>query len=102
MSHWPILEVWTAHRDEAVEALPTFDRRTTRLAVYRAGGRLRLLEVSAPRFAFWRQLVGGASLETALSRAMARDATFDLVAELVVLFRAGLVTGISTEPSCIN
>src|SRR5262249_35985432 len=35
VSHWPVHEIWTAHRGESLEAIPAFDRRPTRLAVYR-------------------------------------------------------------------
>ena len=94
LSRWPILEIWTAHRTEAPEAIPTFERRPTRLAVYRRDGQIRFLELSAARFAFWRRLVAGDALEAAVTRALARDPFFALVEELMLLFRCGLVTGL--------
>jgi hypothetical protein len=95
-SHWPVLEVWTAHRSERFEAIPSFEKRSTRVAVYRSAGRIRFLELAPARFVFWRELAKGSPLEHAVSRALRRDPLFDLVDELVLLFRSGLVTGISS------
>jgi hypothetical protein len=97
VSHWPIHEIWTAHRSEKIEAIPSFDRRATRVAVYRRHGRIRFLEIAPARFAFWRELAKGSSLEGAVTRALHRDPLFNLVDELVMLFRSGLVTRVSTQ-----
>jgi hypothetical protein len=97
-SRWPILEIWTAHRGDSLEAIPTFERRPTRVGIYRKNGRAKFLELSSARFVFWREVAKGSSLERAVTRAMLRGPFFDLVDELVVLFRSGLVTGVSTEP----
>ena len=102
VSRWPVLEIWTAHRSENLEAVPAFDRRPTRVAVYRSGGRIRFLELGSARFAFWRELAKSGSLELAVARALTRDPLFDLVDELVLLFRSGLVTGLSTEVNQLN
>jgi len=102
VSRWPVLEIWTAHRSDKLEAIPTFDRRPTRVAVYRSGGRIRFLELGSARFALWRELAKGGSLERAVARALTRDPSFDLVDELVLLFRSGLVTGLSTEANQLN
>jgi hypothetical protein len=47
--------------------------------------------LSSPRWAFWRSLARGEQFECAAARALARDARFDLVDEILVLFRTGLV-----------
>jgi hypothetical protein len=95
LSHWPVVEIWTAHRREEHDSIPAFGRRATRVAVYRIGDHLRFLELGAARFAFWHELARGASLERAVARALLRDPLFDLVDELVLLFRSGLVTGVT-------
>jgi len=102
VSHWPVHEIWTAHRSEKLDAIPAFDRRPTRVAVYRTSGRLKFLELSSARFVFWRELDKDSSLERAVSRALLRDPMLDLVDELVLLFRLGLVTGLSMDPGNLN
>jgi hypothetical protein len=102
VSRWPVLEMWTAHRSEKIEAIPAFERRATRAAIYRRGGRIQFVELSSGRFAFWRELARGGSLERAVSRALLRDPMFDLVDELVQLFRYGLVTGIASDTNHLN
>lgn len=95
LSHWPLAGLW-ASPGEMTEALP---RRMTRMAVWRENDSVKVIELTALRFAFWRALARGFSLELAASRAITRDTGFDFPAELRGLFRAGLVTGISPQPN---
>jgi hypothetical protein len=86
-SRWPLLPLWRGtHPDDR-----PLDRRITRTAIFRNGDNIRFVELSASRFAFWRSLARGEQLECAAARALARDPMFDLVKEILALFRAGLV-----------
>jgi hypothetical protein len=94
LSHWPLAEAWASSG-----ALSTpLSRKTTRLAVWRETDSVKVVALTAPRFAFWRSLARGFPLEFAAGRAIARDTGFDLIAELHSLFGAGLVTGITPQP----
>jgi len=90
LSRWPVLGLW-AHQAERQQALP---RKTCRIAVIRHDDDIRFFELSTARFAFWRDLVRRRSLEEAATRALARDAQFNLADELVFLFSNRLVTGL--------
>jgi len=96
-SRWQILPLWrgTHPEDRAL------DRRIARIAIFRNSDRIRFVELSSPRFAFWRSLARSEQLEVAAARALARDPMFDLVEEILALFRAGLVIGVedSTDTS---
>lgn len=93
LSRWPLAEAWAS----SGELSTPLSRRTTRLAVWREKDSVKVVALTAPRFAFWRSLARGFPLEFAASRAMARDRGFDLLAELSGLFGAGLVTGIAPQ-----
>jgi len=93
LSRWPLLGLWS-RSGEASEPLP---RTVTRLAVRRRGDVVRIIELSAARYAFWRALEKGMPLERAAASAYAREASFDLVQEIGGLFGAGLVIGILPE-----
>ncbi|MBL8892952.1 MAG: putative DNA-binding domain-containing protein [Rhizobiales bacterium] len=95
LSHWPVATLWAAS-GEAAEPLA---ERSSRLAVWRERDSVRVAALSKARFAFWRTLARGFSLEFAASRALARDSDFDFPAELRGLFGAGLVTGIAPQPN---
>ncbi|MGH6874080.1 MAG: DUF2063 domain-containing protein, partial [Aestuariivirgaceae bacterium] len=86
---WPLLALWqgTHPRDRPLT------RGISRTAIVRRGDRIRFIELSSARFGFWRSIARGMQLEHAAARALARDPMFDLVNELMVLFRAGLVVG---------
>lgn len=97
VSRWPLLGVWADHKkDEVVIATP-LKPRISRVAVSTRGDDIQCVELDAARFAFWRSLVRGHSLEQAAERALRRDRLFDLVRETMLLFRMGLVTGHSTH-----
>lgn len=93
LSHWPLIGLWS-RSGEASEPLP---RKMSRLAVCRRGDSVRVIELSAARFAFWRGLVKGNPLEIAAASAFARESAFDLTREIGGLFAASLVTGILPE-----
>lgn len=90
LSRWPVLGLW-AHEAERQQALP---RKRSRIAVVRHDDDIRFFELSAARFAFWRDLNRGRGLAAAASRALARDAQFNLADEIVFLLRNRLVTGL--------
>lgn len=95
LSHWPLASLWAA----SGEVLAPLARQQTRLAVWREGDSVRVVELSKARLALWRALARGLSLELAADRAVARDPSFDFTAELRGLFGAGLVTGIAPQPN---
>jgi hypothetical protein len=86
-SRWPLLPLWQGTHPEN----RPLDRRITRIAVFRNSDRIRLVELSSPRFAFWRSLARFGQFEYAAARALARDPIYDLLEEILALFRAGLV-----------
>ena len=90
VSRWPLLPLWQGtHAEDRL-----LDRRITRTAIFRSGDRVRFAELSSSRFAFWRSLARRKQLECAAARALARDPMFDLVDEILALFRAGLVIAV--------
>lgn len=88
LSHWPLLGLW-AHEAERQRTLV---RRPSRLAVLRHDDDIRFFELGPARFAFWRSLTRDRSIEAAAARALARDRQFNLVDEMLFLFRNRLVT----------
>jgi hypothetical protein len=74
-------------------------RASSRIAVLRHGSDLQFLQLADSRFAFWRIMARGFSVNRAAECALARDALFDLISETLLLFRMGLVVGLSREPS---
>jgi hypothetical protein len=94
LSRWPLAKLW-ARSGDVTEPL---GRKTSRLAVWRENNSVRVSELPAARFAFWRSIARGLPLEDAANRAFARDNSFDFPAELRGLFGAGLVTGIVPQP----
>jgi hypothetical protein len=96
ISRWPLLGVWADHRKENVVITGPLTRKVSRVAVSRRGEDIQFLELDAPRFAFWRALARGLTIEAAARRALARDPLFDLVRETITLFRSRLVTGVFT------
>jgi hypothetical protein len=95
LSHWPVATLWAAG-GEVAERLA---EKSSRLAVWRESDSVRAVALSPARFAFWRALARGFSLELAASRGFSRDRNFDFPAELRGLFGAGLVTGIAPQPN---
>ena len=98
-TRWNLIDVWVDHKAPTGHGLRPLQRRTTRLAVTRRGEDIQFLELEPARFAFWRALAKRSPVEQAMARALARDPLFDLVSETLLLFRAGLVTGIEDPPT---
>lgn len=96
VARWPLLGVWSDHKKENLVITGPLKRKVSRVAVTRHGDDIQLLELESSRFAFWRALSSGLSIEIAAARALARDPLFDLVSETIALFRSHLVTGILT------
>jgi hypothetical protein len=90
LSRWPLLGLW-AHEAERQQALP---RKTSRIAIARHDDDIRFFELGAPRFVFWRSIARRLSVEEAATRALARDAKFNLADEIAFLFRNRMVTGL--------
>ncbi len=91
ISAWPVDRIWLAHRRNTLEAEQPFTPEVRRVAVYAGAHGPQFAALSRPRFSFWRQLRRGRSVEHALSCALARDPMFDPVAEILALFRQGLI-----------
>ncbi|RWG00444.1 DNA-binding domain-containing protein [Mesorhizobium sp.] len=94
VSHWSILSVWTAHQQDATDRHSGWTRRAERVALWRAGDSIRLVQLDRANFAFLHSLKHGLGLEHAAGRALALDPGFDLVSALVRLFGDGLVTNV--------
>ena len=89
VSRWPLLGLWARETDRQ----RPLAREASRLAVVRHDDDIRFFELDATRFAFWRGLARHRSLERAAGQALVRDPLFNLVDEIVFLFRNQLVTG---------
>lgn len=100
VSRWSLLDVWSAHKSGAEPVPGTLRCLPSRIAVMRRGEDLQFLPLEPSRFAFWRSLSRGLTLEQATVRALARDPLFDLVSEMLLMFRMRLVTGFSPQPAC--
>jgi hypothetical protein len=96
VSRWPLIGVWSDHKKEEVVITGPLKRRVSRVVISRHGEDIQLLELDAARFAFWRSLARGLSIEAAAERALARDPLFDLIHETLAVFRSKLVTGAFT------
>lgn len=94
VSRWPLSGVWADHKRPNVVITGPLKPRVSRLAISRHGEDLQFIELDAARFAFWKALARGLTIEAAASRALARDRLFDLVHETIILFRSKLVTGV--------
>jgi hypothetical protein len=93
LSRWPLLSLWKSEGEP--DAVPS--PRHSRIAVYRHGDNVRVLELTSASFSFWRSLKCGDALDRAAERALARDPQFDLVDEIQALFNAALVTAINAS-----
>jgi Putative DNA-binding domain len=96
VARWPLLGVWSDHKKEHGAIKGPLKRKISRVTISRHGDDIQLMELEPSRFAFWRALSRGQSIEMAASRALARDPLFDLVQETIALFRSRLVTGVLT------
>ena len=97
VSRWPLLDAWVEHHKEQVSIKGPLRPRISRLAIFRNGDDIQCLELDAGRFAFWRTLARGRTIEVAAHRALTRDPLFDVLRETKLLFRSSLVTGIITS-----
>jgi hypothetical protein len=97
LSRWSLLDVWSAHKSGPGAVPGTLRRVNSRIAVMRHGEDLQFLPLEPSRFGFWRSLSRGLTLDQATARALARDPLFDLVSEMLLLFRMKLVTGFSPQ-----
>jgi hypothetical protein len=93
VSRWTLLALF---RETHVEGTP-LARRTTRTAVMRCGDSIRFIELSSATYVFWWSISRGARLDYAAARALARDPMFNLVEEILKLFRADLVIAIDNS-----
>jgi hypothetical protein len=96
VSRWPVLQSWADHKKAGAPGSAPLKRKIERIAIIRTGEDIRLLELDAARFAFWRALAKGQSIEAAATRALAREPLFDLLRETLLLFRSRLVTRVIT------
>ena len=96
LSRWPLLPLLDGTHPESMPLA----RRTTYTAVMRAGDHIRFIDLNSARYVFWRMISCGTALDYAAARAFARDPMFDLVHEILALFRANLV--IATDNSHAN
>ncbi|HEX6218255.1 MAG TPA: DNA-binding domain-containing protein [Sphingomicrobium sp.] len=96
VSRWPIDALWEANRTRPAVETFALVRSPVRLQVRRRGDSVAIAPLTAAAFTFRRALAAGRPLETAANRALGRDHLFDLLAEVISLFRDGLV--IDTRP----
>jgi hypothetical protein len=92
-SRWLIDALWEANRRSPAAEAFDLARRPTRLQLRRRGEEVAIAALTPAAFSFRRALAVGRSLEAAAVRALGRDPLFDLPAEILSLFGAGLVIG---------
>lgn len=97
VSRWPLAGLWLDHKKAMPIITGPLKPGLSRLAICRNGEDIQFIEMEPARFAFWRTLARGQSIENAARRALARDRLFDLVRETILLFRSNLVTGAFTS-----
>jgi hypothetical protein len=102
VSRWPLLDLWLDHQSGYSVQSKAIEPRRSRIAVMTRNDDIQCLELEQPRFAFWRAIRRGASLDTAATRVLSRDRLFDLVHETMLLFRSGLVIGAFTAANKDN
>jgi hypothetical protein len=96
VSRWPVLAIWQANQTaHSVQAM-TVARSANRILLLRKGAGVVMDSHSASRSRFVYALNNGATIETAMAAALVRDPGFVPTTELLDLFSARLVTGIST------
>ena len=93
LSRWRIDALWEANRRGPAAETFELARRPTRLQLRRRGDEVAIAALTPAAFGFRRALAAGRSLEAAAMLAIGCDAHFDLPAEILALFRAGLVIG---------
>lgn len=91
-SRWDLLSIWMEHKDG--RAAGAMERRPSRYAICRDGADLQFVRLDPARFVFWRKIAARSPVDSAMIRALARDALFDPVTETLSLFRAGLVVSV--------
>jgi len=95
LCRWPALSIWAAHQPGAdADRLGELRREPERIALWRHGETIRFMRLDAANFAFWRALVRGSGLETAVHRACRHAPAFDIARALTGLFVGELVAGI--------
>ena len=95
ISRWPVLSLWQDNQSDNVHK-QTLSRCATRVLIRRKGVGVAMDLHPASRVRFLRCLRQGATLESAMTASLSRDAGFMPSNELLALFSEGLVTGIST------
>lgn len=91
-SGWPVFQIWRSNREDA-EVMPIdLDAGPDFLMVFRTGGEVRVVSLSAGMHAFFERLAAGAALSDAAETAGAADADFDLVAALQLILSSGAFT----------
>jgi hypothetical protein len=91
-SRWELLNVWMDHKNG--RTTDVIERRPSRYAICREGADLQFVRLDPARFVFWRKIAARSPVDSAMIRALARDALFDAVTETLSLFRAGLVVSV--------
>jgi hypothetical protein len=97
ITRWPLLGVWDDHKSGASDIKGPLEKKSNRVAVCRQDAGVRFFELEPARFTFWRSLASGRSLEAAAQGALLREPLFDLLTEIIFLFRQNLVTKIQTN-----
>lgn len=100
LSRFPLLGIWSSHQGPSPRLAGPLEKRRSRIALHRRGDDIHFLELDPARFAFWRALASGSTIEQATHRALSREPVFDLTAEIVTLFRSGLATAAASNRPC--
>jgi hypothetical protein len=98
LSRLPLKRIWQDHKNDALSSSAS-SNSIHRFAIARRGESLQIFELDSARFVFWRMLSQGHCIQTASHRALLREPLFDIVHEVLLLFRIGLVTGVSIASS---
>lgn len=97
VTRWPAVEIWQANQDDDVDAEIRLTRRPRYVELRRVDRGVAIAELPRPQFVFRYELARTGLLDRSAARALAVDPLFDLVSELITVFREGLVVKVGLD-----
>lgn len=96
-SPWPVDRIWRVGQDDAAGEAIDLAAGGARLEIRRVNGVVTMRSLDAADHALRRALAGGATLDDAVTAALAADPDFDLTAAIADLLRERILTGVSVS-----
>ena len=102
VTRWPAVEIWQANQDDVVATEIHLTRRPRYVELRRVNRGVAIAELPRPQFVFRYGLARSGLLDFSAARALAIDPLFDLVSELITVFREGLVAKVDLDNHIAN